>query len=101
MNNTHEPNWPGAYLTPVEIPDIILQGVARHSGHFQNYTDFYDRAAAGTLPSVSWLMPPGPMMDHPCHDMALGERLHKDVYEALRAGPAWDKTLFMIVYNDG
>ena len=35
MNNTHEPNWPGAYLTPVEIPDIILQGVARHSGHFQ------------------------------------------------------------------
>ena len=33
--------------------------------------------------------------------MALGERLHKDVYEALRAGPAWDKTLFMIVYDDG
>ena len=58
MNNTLEPNWPGAYLTPVEIPDVILQGVARHKDRYMNYTDFYDRAAAGALPSVSWLMPP-------------------------------------------
>jgi hypothetical protein len=55
-----------------------------------------------------------PSMDHSCHtltcdagtdctghDMALGERLHKDIYEALRAGPAWNKTLFVIVYDDG
>ena len=33
--------------------------------------------------------------------MALGERLHKDIYEALRAGPKWEKTLLAIVYDDG
>ena len=33
--------------------------------------------------------------------MALGERLHKDIYEALRAGPKWAKTLLAIVYDDG
>ena len=29
-----------------------------------------------------------------------GERLVKDVYEALRAGPGWSKTLFITVYDD-
>ncbi len=30
----------------------------------------------------------GPNSDHPsCCDVALGERLRKDIYEALRAGP--------------
>jgi hypothetical protein len=35
--------------------------------------------------------------DHPCMDMAKGERLLKDLYEALRAGKGWDKTLFMVL----
>eukprot|EP01043_Picozoa_sp_COSAG02_P009316 COSAG02_NODE_314_length_24915_cov_18.575596_16_plen_54_part_00 len=29
-----------------------------------------------------------------------GERLEKDIYEALRAGPAWNKTLFLIIWDD-
>jgi hypothetical protein len=66
-NNTGAPDWPGAYLTPVDMPDVILQGVARYRSEFRNHTDFYARAAAGTLPAVSWVHPPGPMMDHPCH----------------------------------
>ena len=33
-------------------------------------------------------------------DIAKGERFQKDVYEALRAGPGWEKTLFLIVYDD-
>ena len=32
--------------------------------------------------------------------MSLGERLHKDLYEALRAGPGWNRTLFLILYDD-
>ena len=59
------------------------------------YSEFYDRAANGTLPSFSFMAPrqgtnattgQGPNDDHPCHDVALGERLIKDTYEALRAG---------------
>ena len=102
QNNTGEPNWPKAYLTPVDLPDVILNGVARCeclslSGNprrrlsqprccacadkedFHNHTRFFEQAAAGTLPAFSWIMPPAPMMDHPCHDIALGERLHKDM----------------------
>jgi phospholipase C len=100
MNNTGEKNWPAEYLTPVDMPDVILQGVARYRDSFRNHTDFYERAAAGTLPSVSWVHPPSSMCDHPCHDLALGERLHKDIYEALRAGPKWEKTALAIIYDD-
>ena len=38
--------------------------------------------------------------DHPCHDIAKGERLLKDVYESLRAGPKWNRTMFLVVYDD-
>ena len=59
VNNTGAADWPGAYLTPVDMPDVILQGVARYRSEFRNHTDFYTRAAEGTLPAVS--CEPGPM----------------------------------------
>uniref|UniRef100_A0A0D3EIK7 Uncharacterized protein n=1 Tax=Oryza barthii TaxID=65489 RepID=A0A0D3EIK7_9ORYZ len=38
--------------------------------------------------------------DHPAHDVANGQRLVKDVYEALRAGPQWNHTLLIITYDE-
>ena len=32
--------------------------------------------------------------------MAKGDRLLKDIYEALRAGPKWEKTMLVVVYDD-
>ena len=75
----------------------------------QPYDTFYDKAAKGTLPSFSWILPrqgrnastgEGSNDDHPCHDIALGERLLKDTYEAVRAGPAWEKTVMIVLYDD-
>ena len=37
---------------------------------------------------------------HPDHDVALGEALIKDVYEAVRASPQWNETLFIITYDE-
>lgn len=33
-------------------------------------------------------------------DVALGERLQKDIYEALRAGPGWNRTMLLVTYDD-
>jgi len=33
-------------------------------------------------------------------DNAKGERLTKDIYEALRAGPKWNRTLLLVIYDD-
>ncbi|GER48563.1 non-specific phospholipase C6 [Striga asiatica] len=38
--------------------------------------------------------------DHPSHDVANGQKLVKEVYEALRAGPQWNETLFIITYDE-
>ena len=77
-----------------------MSGVARHIDTFHSQTTFYKQAAAGTLPSFSWFSPSLQACDHPCHDIAKGERLLKDVYESLRAGPAWNRTMFVLVYDD-
>jgi len=83
-----------------EFPDVCMDGVARHKNRFMNYSTFFADAAAGTLPNLAWINPNGSRCDHPCADIAHGERLDKDIYEALRAGPAWNKTLFLIVWDD-
>ncbi|KAJ1276094.1 hypothetical protein BS78_05G187900 [Paspalum vaginatum] len=38
--------------------------------------------------------------DHPSHDVSRGQRLVKEVYEALRSSPQWDETLFVITYDE-
>ena len=70
---------------------------------------FYEDAAAGTLPSFSWINPRsginvttgvGSNDQHPDHDMSAGEQYYKDIYEALRAGPAWEETLFIVTWDE-
>ena len=46
------------------------------------------------------LIPPASSTDHPCHDVSKGERLLKDIYEAIRAGPSWSKTMLLVAYDD-
>eukprot|EP01043_Picozoa_sp_COSAG02_P030790 COSAG02_NODE_1982_length_10196_cov_6.214816_13_plen_171_part_00 len=62
-----------------------LMGVARHKHSCFDQGEFYKDAAAGTLPAYSFLSPPGEACDHPCHDIAKGERLLKDLYEGRRS----------------
>ena len=75
----------------------------------RSYDEFYDRAAKGTLPAFSFVIPriggnkttgEGSNDDHPCHDVRLGEKLIKQTYEAVRAGPGWNRTMLFITYDD-
>lgn len=38
--------------------------------------------------------------DHPSHDVANGQKLVKEIYEALRSSPQWNQTLFVITYDE-
>jgi len=88
--------------------DIYMAGLLKHivgrAKTFDEKDGFFERAAKGTLPQFSWMLPRNggshPNDDHPCHDMALGEELLKSVYEALRAGPAWNQTALFVVFDD-
>ena len=73
------------------------------ASHFGKFTDFQAAASTGTLPAYTFLEPSWSSSGnshHPNYDVALGEQLIHDVYEALRAGPGWPGTLLVITYDE-
>jgi phospholipase C len=73
------------------------------ASHFGLFKDFQAAAAAGTLPPFTFLEPSWSSTgnsQHPNYDVALGEQLIHDVYEALRSGPGWPQTLFVLTYDE-
>ncbi|KAK4593659.1 hypothetical protein RGQ29_017672 [Quercus rubra] len=38
--------------------------------------------------------------DHPSHDVSVGQKFIKEVYETLRASPQWNEMLFIITYDE-
>jgi phospholipase C len=86
-------------LTKSNFPDIS-SAAASHFGHF---TDFTAAAAAGTLAPFTFLEPSwgaSGNSQHPNYDVALGEQLIHDTYEAVRGGPGWSQTLLIITYDE-
>ncbi|MHB1875854.1 MAG: alkaline phosphatase family protein, partial [Streptosporangiaceae bacterium] len=72
-------------------------------GSIGTFADFTAAAAAGTLPAFTFLEPAWSATgnsQHPNYDVALGEQLIHDVYEALRAGANWAQTLLVITYDE-
>jgi phospholipase C len=72
-------------------------------GHIGLFAGFTAAAAAGTLPAFTFLEPSwgsAGNSQHPNYDVALGEQLIHDVYEAVRGGPGWAQTLLVITYDE-
>jgi phospholipase C len=70
---------------------------------------FLDDVAAGNLPPVSWIDPrfkdlrvlgPDSNDDHPPSDVVAGQELVLTIYHALSSSPSWEKTLFVIAYDE-
>jgi len=96
---------------------LLSDHVAWFDGHFRPpyFGDtFIQRAAAGKLPSVSWIDPsfadlrtglmriisPPSNDDHPPSDVTLGQALVLKVYDALASSPKWAKTMLVITYDE-
>jgi phospholipase C len=75
--------------------------------HVHTIFDFFDRAKTGDLPAYSFIEPRWfDFLDyvesdqHPPHSTTPGEFLLADIYDALRASPAWNDTLFIVTYDE-
>jgi phospholipase C len=86
-----------------------LSELWRYPDHFQPFDQFKEDAAKGPggLPCYSFIepryyVPDGglPNDQHPPPIVTLGEQLIAEVYNCLRAGPAWKNTLFIITYDE-
>jgi phospholipase C len=91
-------------------PTMIMFKELRRAKARKKFTamdKFYKDAAAGDLPAYSFVEPSyfdsegHPATDqHPDHDVSAGDELIKKVYDALRAGPLWNKTAFIVTYDE-
>jgi phospholipase C len=86
-------------LTKSNFPDIQ----SAPASNFGEFAAFQAAAAAGTLPAFAFLEPSwnsAGNSQHPNYNVALGEQLVHDVYEAVRNGPGWAQTLLVITYDE-
>jgi phospholipase C len=87
-------------LTRATFPDTT----AAADSHFGQFSDFQQRAAAGTLPVYTFLEPSfdaSGNSQHPNYDVSKGEQFLHDIYVALRSNTAaWNSTLLIITYDE-
>jgi phospholipase C len=87
-------------LTRSDFPDIEKAP----DSNFGLFSDFQSDAAGGNLAAYSFLEPgwsgTGQNDQHPVSNVAAGEQLIRDVYYALKNGPAWAQTLLVVNYDE-
>jgi phospholipase C len=101
---SHQLNWAIYGYNAQPLTKSTFTDIATTSGgNFGLFPDFKAAAAAGTLPAFTFLEPDWGSTgnsQHPNYNVALGEQFIHDVYQALRTGPGWQKTLLVITYDE-
>jgi phospholipase C len=66
-----------------------------------NYTQFAQDAASGNLPTVSWLVQPGNVSDHPPYSVCAGENWTVSNINAVMNNPTlWASTAIFLTWDD-
>jgi phospholipase C len=85
---------------------------ASYTRRMRSLTDLLAAAHTGDLPSMAWLdpnftdvetsvgEPAAANDDHPPGDVARGQALVRQIYQALSQGPGWSKTLLIVTYDE-
>ena len=117
---TQYPTWSPALYNPIANPEVMgaTDHVLPYFAAFRNplsplyqkaFTptfpnDFVADVKSGSLPSVSWIIPPLGFDEHPSSAPANGMWFTSLVLDALTSNPnVWSKTAFFLMYdeNDG
>lgn len=96
------------YYTQRNIVDALFFTWTAESGtadtNIKDISQFYADAAAGQLPEFAFINPSccgvGTNSMHPTGLVSAGEKLLKDVYEAVRSSPQWDEILLIISFDE-
>jgi phospholipase C len=90
----------------VDLPFVALWG-DRYQPISRPYSQFLADCAAGSLPALSFVDPKfldegsgTSADDHPHADLRAGQHFLNQVYEAVSSGPAWERTLLVIDYDE-
>ena len=84
-----------------DLPFVALWADISNDQTIRRLQDFFDDAAAGTLPPVSIVEPAfGANDDHPPHHPMLGQQFLASVFQALATSPLWNNLLIVITYDE-
>jgi phospholipase C len=91
-------SW-GAYYA--NLPWAVLLPDVGPEPNFSPIEQFFEQAAEGTLPRVCWVEPEyGRNDDHPPEHPLAGQIFVQSIYQALVTSPQWDRTLFIVIYDE-
>jgi phospholipase C len=77
-------------------PTLVASGITP-----QYPSSFVADVAGGTLPSVSWIIPPLALCEHPAAPPQYGEYLVSEVLSTLVSNPdVWAKTVLFVTYDE-
>ncbi len=63
--------------------------------------EFVADVVSGTLPQVSYLIPPAPCCEHPATPPEYGEYLISQILQTLLLNPeVWERTVFIVIYDE-
>jgi phospholipase C len=69
-------------------------------GDVVGISTFYQEAARGTLPAVSWITPSGPNSEHPPSRISSGQAWVTSLVNAVMRGPDWSSTAIFLSWDD-
>ena len=82
------------------MPDFDDVAIDGETGNIKQTSTFHDIAAAGLLPSVSWLMPPYNSSDHPAQSIASGQAWVKKQVDSVMKGPDGPSTMILLTWDE-
>lgn len=91
----------GAFLTDAMFFDWTAQNAKQNVQPVEN---FFQDAYLGILPQLSYINPSCCGLNtnsmHPSGNVSFGQVFVKQIYDALRASPQWEKTLLLVTYDE-
>ncbi len=69
-------------------------------GNIKTTADLFKDARNGTLPAVSWVVPSGPVSDHPPALVSASQTYVTNIVNALMKSPDWSSTAIFLTWDD-
>jgi phospholipase C len=91
------PKTPGIWNPLPSFTDVAQDG---QLSNIQTLSNFFAAAAAGTLPSVSWIDPNGKVSEHPTALVSAGQTYVTGLVNAIMQSPDWDSTAIFLSWDD-
>ena len=100
LMNAHDVTWRD-YYSDLPQPGLFKSVYETNMDKIVHVSQFFADAAAGTLPSVSYIDPASETgSEENPQDIQVGEAFVSQIVQAAMHGPGWDKTVLIWTYDE-